>query len=293
VRSVTVIVPARDAEATLPATVAALDAQDYGGEVEVLVIPDADGEGPAAMRNAGAARAAGEVLAFTDADCVPAPGWLTAAVAEIDAGADLVQGRVEPDPGTQLGAFDRTVWVTGENGLYETANLVITRELFERLGGFESWLGGETGKELGEDTWLGWRARRAGAHVTFASGALVHHAVFERGWREFAAERARLRFFPALAGRVPELRERLFFSRVFLSPRSAAFDAAVLASFLAAVRRSPLPLAGAAPYGVIATLAARRSRPHSPVVLFGDLAADAVGFVALARGSVASRSLLL
>src|SRR5579872_1785193 len=34
--------------------------------------------GPAASRNRGAERAAGTFLAFTDDDCRPAPGWLSA-----------------------------------------------------------------------------------------------------------------------------------------------------------------------------------------------------------------------
>ena len=34
--------------------------------------------GPAAARNHGAQQARGEILAFTDADCAPAPDWLHA-----------------------------------------------------------------------------------------------------------------------------------------------------------------------------------------------------------------------
>src|SRR5256885_1729530 len=79
------------------------------------------------------------------------------------------------------------------------------------------------GIELGEDILFGWRARRAGARTAFCARALVHHAVVPRGPVAYVAERARLRFFPAIAARVPELRETFFHRRLFLSRRTAAF----------------------------------------------------------------------
>jgi glycosyltransferase involved in cell wall biosynthesis len=312
VPTVSVIIPARDAAETVGATFAGLAAQDLGEPFEMILVDDgssdatpaiaerggatvlpAGGRGPAAARNAGAAAATGDVLAFLDADCVPAPGWLSGVLAAFASGADLVQGRVEPDPAVPIGPFDRTLTVRGQSGLFETANLAIRRELFDELGGFESWLGRETAKELGEDVWLGWRARRAGARIVFASDALVHHAVFGRGWRDYAGERARLRFFPALAKRVPELRDELFFGRFFLNRRSAAFDLMAVGVALAAAARSPLPLIVAVPYAATAARRPPRYRRLAPKVAIADVAADLVGFAALVRGSVAARSLLI
>ncbi len=265
-----VIVPARNAASTLGATLAALAAQRTTAEFEVIVVDDGStddtaaiaessplavrlvrsgGVGPGPARNAGVAVATGEALAFTDADCVPAPGWLEAGL-EALAGADLVQGAVHADPAAAAGPFDRTLWVVAETGLYECASLFCRRELFDRVGGFEDWLGARLGKPLAEDAWFGWRARRAGARTAFADAALVHHAVFARGAGGFVAERARLAYFPELARKMPELRETAFFGRWFLSKRSAAFDVAVLATALAARRRSPLPLIAAAALGV-------------------------------------------
>jgi glycosyltransferase involved in cell wall biosynthesis len=310
VPSVAVVIPARDAAATVERALAGVAAQ--APDHEVVVVDDGSrdataalaraggarvlvgaGEGPAAARNLGAAAAAADALAFLDADCFPAPGWLAAGLTALQR-ADLVQGAVRADPGATAGPFDRTLWVTEAWGLFESANLFVTRAAFDRLGGFEGWLGRGTAKELAEDTWLGWRARRAGLRTAFAPDALVHHAVFPRGAAGYVRERARLRFFPALAARIPELREDFFFARVFLNRRSAAFDAALAGLGTAAATRRAAPLTAAVPYAALAVADARRwGRRALPRVLAANLAADAVGAGALALGSTRARSPLL
>ncbi len=63
--TVTVIVPATDRPSTLDAC---LEAVAAGGPDEVIVVEEPRGTGPAAARNAGAARASGDVLLFVDSD---------------------------------------------------------------------------------------------------------------------------------------------------------------------------------------------------------------------------------
>lgn len=308
-----VIVPARDSASTLGRALEALSRQELDDPYEVIVVDDGsrdatpriaeragepvrllpgDGRGVAHARNRGAAEARGDVLAFTDADCFPEPGWLRAGLRALQA-ADLVQGAVRPDPARPMGPFDRSLWVERESGLYETANLFVRRELFERLGGFEAWLEPEAGRPLAEDLWLGWRARRTGARTTFCASALVHHAVLPRGAREYVAERRRLRHFPEMAAQVPELRRTFLFGRLFLSRRSAAFDAALVALAAAAGARSPLPAAGALPYAWLIARRSLESRLLAPLVAPVEVAADAVGLVSLVRGSLRRGSLVL
>src|SRR3954466_13720190 len=156
---VSVVIPARDAAALIGRAVGAAVAQDLHDDFEVIVVDDGSTDataqiardagarvisnpsplGPADARNAGVAAAGGELIAFTDADCVPAPGWLQAGVAAL-AHADLVQGRVEPEPGIPVGPFDHTITVSEETGLYETANLFVRREWFDRAGGFKPFI---------------------------------------------------------------------------------------------------------------------------------------------------------
>lgn len=290
------VIPARNAAKTLGRTLSALGAQTYRGAVEIVVGDDGSTDatagiaraagatvvsasgGPAGARDLGVAVTSAPRIAFTDADCVPVPGWLEHGVAALDAGADLVQGPILPDPGASPGPWDRTLYARAPSPLFQTANLLTTRAAYDRAGGFARRIALPTGeKSFGEDVLFGWAVKRAGGRVAWAPEALVHHAVFPRRARGLIAERERLRWFPPLVREVPELREG-FPGRVFLSARTAAFDLAV-AGLL--TRRPLLAL----PY-----LAVARARPRE--VLVGAVA-DAVGLAALVRGSVRSRTPVL
>lgn len=87
-----VIVPTYNRPKSLQKTIQALIHLDYP-DYEIIVVDDGSSQqirvpdgvtlvhqqnaGPASARNAGAAIATGQLLAFTDDDCEPAPNWLT------------------------------------------------------------------------------------------------------------------------------------------------------------------------------------------------------------------------
>jgi glycosyltransferase involved in cell wall biosynthesis len=326
---VSVIVPARDAAATLPATLEALAGQTYAGEVEVIVVDDGSTDetqaicrasavrprvvrneqalGAGAARNAGVAVASGAVLAFTDADCAPRPDWVAAGVRALD-GAALVQGAVKPDPAVPWGPYHRSVEVVAETGYYQTANLFVRREVFERVGGFRDFIvasGGEgllgwraahgaraSREPLGEDMQFGWQVRREGLRTVFAPEALVYHAVFELSPQEWIRYRWRwARHMPGVAARAPELRRTAFYRRWFFDGRTARFDAALVGVVSAVACRRMWPLVLALPYSRYAVgEAARWGWPRAGGVLAVSVAADAVGAAALVTGSAAWRS---
>ncbi len=313
-----VIVPARDATATLSRTLDGLARQQTVHPFEVIVVDNGSnddtaeiaerhpvrarvirrrrGEGPGAARNDGVAASRAPVLAFIDADCEPSPSWLDEGLRAVSDGVDLLAGMVRPPPDEPVGPFDRTLWVTREHGLYETANLFVRREWFDRLGGFQDLHAdlpsrrGSAGRPFGEDVWFAWRARRSGARSGFEPRAVVYHAVFPGTYRDFIWENWRLRYFPALVSRIPELRRLLAWNRLFLNQRTAAFDAAIAAVSIASVSRSVLWLPAAAPYAARLAADVRRWGKRRALV---SIARDAVGFAALVTGSFQARRPLL
>ena len=317
--SVSVVIPARNAADTIARTIDALGRQTLSAaEFEVLVVDDGstdetvpiaeasgvkvitqDSLGPGEARNRGVDASQGEVIAFTDADCFPAPDWLEKGLTAMGS-ADLVQGKVVPDGSASRSPFDHTIWVLDESGLYETANLFVRKQLYHEVGGFEDWLEVRIGKRLGEDVWFGWKARRAGARSSFCEAALVEHAVFPRRWFDYVGERRRLVYFPDLVRKIPELRNGFLFANFFTTPRSAAFAlglvGAATASGLWGRNREAASVAlalGWAPYARLAAPRALLGGRLRPKVVAADFAADAVGFAALALGSVRRRTLVL
>lgn len=92
---ISIVVPAWNAAETVGQCVRALCKQDYEGPYEVIVVDDGSTDAtaaaaraaganvittpnrrPAAARNTGVSAARGEIVCFTDADCVPCAGWL-------------------------------------------------------------------------------------------------------------------------------------------------------------------------------------------------------------------------
>jgi mycofactocin glycosyltransferase len=177
---VSVVVPTRGRPELLRECVAALEAQTVA--VEVVVVEDAEGRGPAWARNEGVRRARGEVVCFTDDDCVPSPGWVEALTAPLLCGV----GQVATGPvsmGRGATAADRA-WEaivaylqrqaagsgTASPGFVVTANLAASRELLERLPFDETFPAA-----AGEDRDWGERAAQAGATAQFVPSAIVLH----------------------------------------------------------------------------------------------------------------------
>ena len=155
-----------------------------------IVVATASGAGPA--RNAGVAAAIGRVIAFTDSDCVPEPGWLAggvAAVAEttLAGGAMTVlsafPGRLSPTEAFEaVFAFDNESYVRTK-GFSVTANLFVPRSVFARVGPFP------TG--VSEDIEWCWRARDAGFALVYSPTAVVGHPA-RRDWPALKAKWRRL-----------------------------------------------------------------------------------------------------
>ncbi|WP_158602959.1 glycosyltransferase, partial [Jiangella rhizosphaerae] len=146
-----------------------------------LVRLDERGRPPVA-RNAGAAVATGDVLAFVDSDCVPAAGWLSALLPHFaDPDVAAVAPRVVALETGRHGWLDRyeerrapydrgaspgLVVPGGRIPFVPTATVLVRAAHFP---GFDTSLRG------GEDVDLVWRLTSAGRHVRYEPAARVAH----------------------------------------------------------------------------------------------------------------------
>ena len=161
------------------------------GERARLTIVRQKGAGPA--RNGGVALARGEVLAFTDADCIPEPGWLNAGLAALET-VDLVGGAMrvlvdDPDHMTPVEAFESVFAFDNRSyverqGFTVTANLFCRRDTFERVGPFAT-------TKVSEDLEWCHRARSTGFTIGYAPEAVVGHPA-RRTWPELIAKTRRI-----------------------------------------------------------------------------------------------------
>lgn len=144
----------------------------------------ASGLGISRARNLGAEAALGDALAFTDDDCVPDETWLAAlAASDGDAatgrilpldddrdGLVAVSSRTSPKHRRFHGAGDDVPWEAGSGG-----NLLVRRELFERLGGFDARFGPGAQYRAAEDVEFLERILRSGATIVYTPEAVVYH----------------------------------------------------------------------------------------------------------------------
>ena len=198
---VSVVIAARDAAATIEEQLAALAAQVWDGEWEVLVVDNGstdatrdivraaaarwpslhlvaatDGVGPAYARNAGGRVATGRSLAFCDADDVVAPGWV-AAMGEALRADEFTCGPIDivtlnppwlagsrGTTGTQAAAIfeDRFPFAS-------SCNMGIRRARFLDANGFDEDL------FAGEDVDLSMRLFCAGIPLAYVPDALVRY----------------------------------------------------------------------------------------------------------------------
>ena len=142
--------------------------------------------GPAVARNAGWRAAQGEVIVFTDDDCVPATDWLAGLLAACaDEGVDGVGGGIVPllhgyfeDFSHAERLADHGVAADGTVRYLVTANAAYRRSALERVGGFDETFP----RPAGEDVDLSARVAETGGRLALAPNAVVAHD-YRRGMR--------------------------------------------------------------------------------------------------------------
>jgi len=202
---VSLIVPLRDEQATvdsllesvkgqvrLPDEVVVVDAgskddtaervRSFESSLPLRLVP-AEPLFPGLARNVGAAAAAHPWLAFTDGGIRLSPSWLTELVATAQReGADVIFGSYEPVCEDLFRRSAAVAYVPGRqtNGVRGpfVASMLLTREAFDRVGGFPPF-------RAAEDLIFLERLLALPLRVAHAPAAVVHWQLAPDVWRTF------------------------------------------------------------------------------------------------------------
>ena len=126
-------------------------------------------KGPAANRNNGASLAQGEWLAFTDDDCLPMQGWLTAYAGAITDVASVYEGKTICVQGLTSPLYQAPINLTG--GCLWSCNFMIRSSLFHEVDGFDT----EFAMPSMEDIDLHGRLCQRGEPGSFVEAAIIDH----------------------------------------------------------------------------------------------------------------------
>ena len=156
--------------------------------------------GPAAARNRGWRISRAPIIAFTDDDTVPSPGWLRHGMAGFDQHTDVLCGRIEmPLPSLPTDyQRDASQLQTAE---FASANCFCRRGVLDALGGFDERF------RIGwrEDSDLHFRLLKMQAKIAHSHHALVVHPVRPAPWGASLFQLHKISFDALLYKKHPEL----------------------------------------------------------------------------------------
>ena len=200
---ISVVVPARDEAGSITSCLSALLSQGMDEDFEIVVVDNGSSDATAELvatypvrlvseprpgrskaRNAGIRAARGDVLVFTDADCVPRESWLRELLrGSDDAGCGCFVGEIamsEPAGAIARYCHDRELicqlrLLSQTVPVAATGSIAYRREVFDAIGMFDEAFA------FGEDGDLFWRMVRCGRfRYRYNPDAVVAHRHPER-----------------------------------------------------------------------------------------------------------------
>ena len=197
--SVSVVIPAFNAQATIGQTIRALSGQTYPIN-EIIIVDDGstdetsavirsfmnvkyihqDNAGPAVARNRGAAESKSDIVFFTDSDCIPEKTWIERSIAHFEKpDVAVVAGSYGiANPESRLARCIHNEIIYRHHYLmpnyprsFGSYNFGIRKDVFDAVGGFN------TGYRhaSGEDNDLSYKIIQAGHKIYFERESRVLH----------------------------------------------------------------------------------------------------------------------
>ena len=198
---VSIIIPAYNAERTIKQCLESIMSQDYTGDYEVIVVDDGSTDstphivsgfstvklfrqknaGPASARNKGASEAKGEIILFTDSDCVPEPSWVSEMLKSFSKNHEVV-GVKGSYKTRQKEIIARLVQLEYENkynymlkanyiDFIDTYSAGFKKTVFNEMNGFNT----EFPVACAEDIELSYRLSSKGYKMVFNPNTVVYH----------------------------------------------------------------------------------------------------------------------
>jgi len=198
---VSVLICTKNRPESIKELLEALNKQTYD-DFEVVIIDDSDrkifkkieknitlvkpmehiyrggGGGRVSALNYGIRKCSGEIIAFTDDDCLPSPDWIQNAVKyfvsnEIIGIEGLITSNIDPSKYRTYKILTNKRFLSGKECLYDgfmTANMFYRKAVLNKIGGFDE----KFEPFLREDSDLAWRAMKHGK-IIFAKDVIVFH----------------------------------------------------------------------------------------------------------------------
>jgi glycosyltransferase involved in cell wall biosynthesis len=217
---ISVIIPVFNDEEQLQLCLSALDRQSYASSrYEIIVVDNGSKQieslkavvkpytqvilahesipGSYAARNKGLTIAKGEIIAFTDADCIPASDWLEKGVRILGEtpNCGLVAGQIQlffrnPHQPSMVELYESVRALPQKEFVQQhhygaTANVFTTRQVIEQVGKFDAKL-----KSSGDVEW-GKRVYQKGYQQVYGESVIVKHPT-RSSWQEFYNRTRRL-----------------------------------------------------------------------------------------------------
>jgi len=146
-----------------------------------------------ATRNYGVSLSKGDVFAFTDIDCIPSNNWILKCIEQSSKYDGIISGNVKrrvKDTNNVYEYFDKTYFLDQQNKSNAqsgaTANLVVSKQIFDLVGGFKEFISGA-------DTYFCDMAVIKGSDFHYCPNLIVEHPCFD-SFKEIKTKSKRIAF---------------------------------------------------------------------------------------------------